>query len=286
MGYIFSAISSIFFTLYIIVKKFAKHKCRSYTLFVGIGYFVCATSVFIIMKICFYIAEPWFDIRLFWAILGGICWSIGLVLFMLSIDKIGVTKAGQYKNLQTPIGALLILFVLSEYQHGNLLLILIAILLTFLGALCYSVSEGNKGSDLKGIVMAIVSAIFYSFNSLLRKMSTGLGFVYSQQAYTSLAIVIFLGIFTLFYKKGSKMLGKDDLIGIGSGVSYYLASIALTISYTYISGTVAFTISQFCAVWITLCGIFVFHEISFRKHWLRVSLGILLSISGIVLLVL
>ena len=286
MGYIFSAISSIFFTIYIIVKKFAKNKCRSYMLFVGLGYFVCASTVFVVMKTCFNLDEPWFDIHLLWAVLGGVCWSIGLVLFMISIERIGVTQSGQYKNLQTPIGSLLILFVMSEYQSSNLWIVLVAIVLTFLGALCYSINEGEQGSDLVGIIMAVISAVFYSLNTLMRKLSASLDFVYSQQAYTSLAIVLCLGIFSLFYNKKEKFWDRDDWIGVGSGVSYYLGSITLTLAYTYISGTVAFTISQFCAVWITLCGIFMFHEISFKKHWFRILMGIVLSILGIVLLVL
>lgn len=286
MGYIFSVISSIFFTLYIIAKKFAKHRCRSYTLFVGIGYFLCASITFVIMKTCFNIDEPWFDVRLLWATLGGVCWSIGLVLFMLAIDRIGVTRAGQYKNLQTPFGSLLILFVLSEYKSFNLILIFLAIISTLLGAICYSINEDKSRGNFKGVIMAVISAIFYSFNSLLRKMSAGFGFVYSQQAYTSLAIVVCLSLFTLCYKRKENAFGADDAIGLGAGISYYIASITLTLAYTYIAGTVAFTISQFCSVWITLCGIFMFHEISFKRHWLRISVGIALSILGIVLLAL
>ncbi len=292
MGYIFSLVASVFFTLYIILKKLAKKRCSTYTFFVGLGYLTCSVIVFVIMKTIFSLEEPWFDIRLLWACLGGLLWAIALVLFMAAIDRIGVARAGQYKNLQAPIGSLLILFALGEYQSSNLWFILTAIFLTFLGALCYSVQQEEGKIDKVGIMMAVASALCYSANSLIRKMVTGFGFIYSQQAYTSLTITVCLFIFLLFRKNNISACNerenfrKTNLVGLTAGVCYFLASITLTLSYTYISGTVAFTISQLCTVWIALCGVFVFKEICFKKHWARIVLGLVLSFFGILMLTL
>jgi len=299
-------ISSIFFTLYIILKKFTKRKFRSYNLFFGLGYFICSLVVFSCLKFFNVTNEPWFDIYLLWACLGGFLWAMALILLMLAIDRIGVARAGQYKNLQAPLGSLLILFLLSEFKDINLYVVISAIFLTFLGALCYSVNAESGYIDLLGISMAIASAILYSINSVIRKMVTGLGFVYSQQLYSSLTIVISIMLFLLVVNKiktnkptkkqdwekvrkectpcVNNFNFKDSCIGLCAGLSYFLASILLTLSYTYISGTVAFIVSQSCAVWTALVGVFVFREMSFKKHWIRILIGLLFSVIGIMLL--
>lgn len=305
MGYTLSFISSIFFTLYIVLKKFTKQKNKNYNLFVGLGYFLCSLTVFLCLKSFKIINEPWFDFRLLWACLGGFMWAIALVMLMSAIDRIGVARAGQYKNLQAPFGALLILFVLSEFKDMNVFIIILAIVLTFLGAICFSIQEQNVRIELKGVFMAVASAVCYSMNSVIRKMVTEFGFVYSQQLYSSLAIVISIAILLFFINgvdknKGDKRgfwlkikkecvgenveCGKDNYIGLGAGLSYFLASIFITLSYTDISGTVAFIISQLCTVWTALSGVFIFREISFKKHWSRILIGLVFSITGIILL--
>jgi glucose uptake protein GlcU len=43
---------------------------------------------------------------------------------------------------------------------------------------------------------------------------------------------------------------------------------------------------QFNAVWTILIGVLIFKEINWRKHWLRLLVGIILAIVSIGLLVL
>lgn len=290
LGYVFALISSLFFTLYVIPKKISKQTPIKYSLFMGLGFFIISIIAFVINKlIVINPKEILTNPILLLSGLGGILWLIGSVLFLTAIDKIGLSRSNQWKNLQGPIGAILTLSFLSEFMDTKVIYIILAIIFILFSAMLFTIRrKDEKVIDKKGIIYAILSAIFFGINALIQKFATNNGLVYAQQVYFSCFVFISALIYIFIKDKNVEVFKeinkKDNILGVIGGIIYYFASFFSTLAYKYILGSVAFTIVQLNAVWTVLVGILIFKEINFRQNWKRISLGIVLAIIGVICL--
>ena len=292
MGYLFAIISSLFFTAYVVPKKLSKQTPIKYSMFMGLGFFIISLIMFYINKILVYNPkETLLNPILLLSALGGVLWLLGSVLFLTAIDKIGLSRSNQWKNLQGPIGAILTLTFLSEFMQTKIIYIILAIISILMSAMLFTIKNSKeKIVDKKGIIYAILSALFFGINALIQKYATNNGLVYSQQVYFAGLVFISSIVYLLVTEKNISVLKninkKDNILGIVGGCTYFFASFFSTLAYKYIPGSIAFTIVQLNAVWTVLVGIIIFKEIDFKKHWLRIILGILLAIIGVIMLLL
>lgn len=290
MGYLFAIISSLFFTFYVVPKKISKQTPTKYSLFMGLGFFIISIIMYIINKVLVYNPqETLLNPILILSGIGGILWLVGSIFFLTAIDKIGLSRSNQWKNLQGPIGAILTLVFLSEFIQTKVIYIILAIIFILVSAMLFTIkNKGEKIVDKKGIIYAILSALFFGTNALIQKYATNNGLVYSQQVYFSGLVFISAFVYLLVKERNIKFLGdiksKDNILGIIGGFIYFFASFFSTLAYKYIPGSIAFTIVQLNAVWTVLVGIIIFKEIDFKKNWLRIILGILLAIIGVIML--
>ena len=70
------------------------------------------------------------------------------------------------------------------------------------------------------------------------------------------------------------------------GVLFFCNSSFLVLAYSYLEGCVVLMLHQLNAIWLFLLGVFVFKEIDFKKHWLRLIVGLVFSAVGLFMLVL
>ena len=70
------------------------------------------------------------------------------------------------------------------------------------------------------------------------------------------------------------------------GVLFFGNASFNVLAYRYVEGSIVSMLHQLNAVWLFLIGVFVFKEIDFRKHWLRLTSGLVLSVIGVVMLIL
>ncbi len=290
MGYLFAIISSLFFTFYVVPKKISKQTPTKYSLFMGLGFFIISIIMYIINKVLIYNPqETILNPILILSGIGGILWLVGSIFFLTAIDKIGLSRSNQWKNLQGPIGAILTLVFLSEFTQTKVIYIILAIIFILVSAMLFTIkNKGEKNVDKKGIIYAILSALFFGTNALIQKYATNNGLVYSQQVYFSGLVFISAFVYLLVKERNIKFLGdiksKDNILGIVGGFIYFFASFFSTLAYKYIPGSIAFTIVQLNAVWTVLVGIIIFKEINFKKNCPRIILGILLAIIGVIML--
>lgn len=290
MGYLFAIISSLFFTFYVVPKKISKQTPTKYSLFMGLGFFIISIIMYIINKIFVYNPqETLLNPILILSGIGGILWLVGSVFFLTAIDKIGLSRSNQWKNLQGPIGAILTLVFLSEFIQTKVIYIILAIIFILISAMLFTIkNKDEKIIDKKGIIYAILSALFFGTNALIQKYATNNGLVYSQQVYFSGLVFISAFVYLLVKERNIKFLkdikSKDNILGIIGGFIYFFASFFSTLAYKYIPGSIAFTIVQLNAVWTVLVGILIFKEIDFKNNWPRIILGILLAIVGVIML--
>jgi len=290
LGYIFAMLSSLFSAIYVIPKKISKQKPIVYVMFMGLGFFLISTISYIIIKINSNIQETLLNPNLLFACFGGVIFTIASTFVLSAIDKIGLAKANQWKSLQGPIGTFLILIILSEVKNTKVLFIILAAIFLASSAMLFTIREKEKSSnDKKGIIYALFAAFFFGVFALIQKFLTNKGLVYSQHIFISLFIFISGLIYVLIKEKNLKELtkiNKDTYLSILSGILYYFVSFFNSLAYKYIPGSIAFMLHQLNAVWLFLFGVFIFKEINFKKNWIRLTIGLICSLIGILMLLL
>ena len=142
--------------------------------------------------------------------------------------------------------------------------------------------------DKKGIFYALISALFYGVNALMRKYTSDANLIYEQQLYSAVFMLLTCLIYIICKDKSLKKLGrfatKDNFLALLAGIVYYFATYFFITAYKYIQGSIAYTIVQLNTIFTIFFGICVFKELEFKKNWLRISLGVLLAVVGLVVL--
>lgn len=289
IGYVLAIITSIFFSIYVIPKKMVKEKTIYYTVFLTLGFFITSAilySIFNIIGICKEIVSIPIAIIL---IVRGLFWFLSAYVYAIAIDKIGVSRAVQYQSLKTPFGVILTLFFLEEFLVTNTLTITLATVLTFLSALLLTIKKApDKKIDKKGIIYATISAILLATTNLLQKWVTNQGIVYSQHIFTAISSFLFACLFVLLKDKNMKNVisttRKTKTLATLGGCAFYFASFFQALAYKRLPASIVTIIVQLSSIWSILIGIIVFKEIDIKKHWQRISLGIIITIISIVIL--
>lgn len=289
IGYLLAILSSLFFGIYIIPKKLVKTDTKYYLFYMSLGFVFISLIAYFSTLFTGNNHEMLFHPVLLLVCLRGISWFIASNLFLISIDKIGMSRSTQYKNLKGPLGVLLTLIFLSEFKVTNVMLVLLAAILTFLSAVLFTIKKDNKKEiDKSGIVYACIASLFLGVNALIQKYVTNCGFIYTQQLYQSITIMITSFIYVLMKDKSITNLQsltlRNKLLAFIGGLLYYFATYFNTLAYKYLPASIAFTIINMSGVWTVLIGILLFKEIDFKKNYKRILFGIFLSIIAIFIL--
>ena len=291
LGYIFAIISSIFSAIYVVPKKLSKRKPATYAMFMGIGYFTVSIIGFVLLKELKYIDEPFFFPHIIVACINGIVWTVASVAVLSSIDRIGLAKSNQWKSLQGPIGAFLMLAFFSEFLTTKVIFILLAIVFITFAAMMFSTREKDTDSvDKVGILYALLAAVFYGLYTFIKKYLTNEGTLFAQQIYTSLFVFISAASYTLIKYRTLKIdtaeTKREIYLPLLGGLLFFGNASFNVLAYKYTEGSIVAMLHQLNAIWLFLIGVFLFKEIEFKKHWLRLVAGLILSIIGVVMLIL
>ena len=290
LGVFFAVIVSVLFAVYAVPRKYSKQNAALYTMWVGVAYFV--GSVVVCSAVWGFglreqenLLSPWHVLTA----LRGVVWVCGIVSFNIAIDKIGLTRFNQWKNFQGPIGTLLMLTFLNEVVGSKVLWLLLGMTAMFISAVLFTIKSdnGSKQSNTSGILFSLFAAACFGVTAFINKIITNQGFIYSQLLYHSLSVVVSAAIIFVIQKRKPKeilRLSRENWLPFISGVMFLTATILSIFSYTMIVGSVSWSITQLNAVWTILIGIFVFKEVSFKKHWLRIITGFIFAIVAIIFL--
>lgn len=289
IGYIYAIIAALFFALYIVPKKLTKQKPILFSFFMGAGFLFGSMILYLISVFITKNPETFANWYLAYSILAGILWAFGSIFLLTSIDKIGLARSNQRKNLQGPIGVILSLIILSEFLHANALFAILAGFTIFISALFLNIRhKDGKKIDRKGIRLAVLSALMFGIVTVLNKFVTNHSAIYSQLIVWSFFTFATIAIYILNKKILKNELlttaRKDMKMGFFWGLLYSLAGFFMLRSYAYIPASISFTIIQLNALVVIAIGIMFFKEIDFRKNIWRISGGLLFAIIGILLL--
>ncbi len=285
-GYFWAVLSSVFFSLYIVPRKLSKTHPVVFSFLMSFSFFLVSSVVYIVAGM-YGTAEKIHPILLL-SPLAGIIWAFSFVYFIRSIDMLGLSRSNQWKNLQGPVGTLLSLVILKEYERVNPIYALLSAVCIYVSALYFiNTSSTEKHITKQGVYLALISGVGFGMVAVIQKAVTSQSGVYLQQVIWSLSISLSL----LYYLRRQSLIqtviptDKIQLVyGLSAGVLYALASYSQLLSFSVLSASIAFTIIQINALWTILIGIFVFREIHMGKYRKNVIIGIVFTIMGIVLL--
>jgi len=290
LGVFFSVLVSILFAVYAVPRKFSQQNAVLYTMWTGVAYLlgsvaVCSVVWGLGLEKQENLLSPWHLLTA----LRGIIWVAGIASFNIAIDKIGLARFNQWKNFQGPIGTLLMLAFLHEVTGAKVLWLLLGMTAMFISAVLFTIpsGDGNRKENASGILFALFAAACFGLTAFINKIVTNHGFIYSQLLYHSLAVVAAAAIFFVIQTGKPKelfRLSPENWLPATSGALFLAATLLSIFSYTMIAGGVAWSITQLNAVWTILIGIFVFREVSFKKHWQRIIVGFVFAMAAIVFL--
>lgn len=288
MGYIFAVVSSVFFSLYVVPRKLSKLSPVTFSFFMALSFSISSIALYLFQPLLKF--HETFSPLLWWSVLAGLIWATSFVLFVKSIDLIGLSRSNQWKNLQGPVAAFLSLIILSEYLTTNPLFAILAALAIFLSAIFFTISrDQEKTINIRGVYLAMLSALGFGSVAVIQKFVTTNVGVYSQQVIWSLSIFISLLVYVLLKKRLKELLTSsrgEIFLGLAAGLLYLGASLFQLFSYKFLDASISFTIIQMNAFWTIAIGILVFKEINIRKYYKNISLGLIFTLAGIILLVL
>jgi len=315
-GVILSLIVSVLFAVYAVPRKYSKQNPALYTMWVGIAYLAGSIAVCsVVWGFGLQEQENLLDTRHLLSALRGVAWVCGTACFNIAIDKIGLVRFNQWKNFQGPIGTLLMLTFLDEVVGAKAVWLLAGMMAMFISAVLFTITweRGRPACKLQktrsvgtrhalslhlwfcnypspsqsGILYALLAAACFGFTAFINKIVTNQGFIYSQLLYHSLSVVVAAAaLFIIQTGKPKEILriSRECLPPAMSGAMFLVATILSIFSYTMITGGVAWSITQLNAVWTMLIGIFIFREVSFRKHRRRIISGFAFAVAAIALL--
>lgn len=289
-GFIFALIGSIFMGLYVAPKKLAKQDSLLFTLVMVFGFFIGS-----LLMLLFSSSLPEFSSKMSGnyfniSLLMGPIWAAGLYLFVMSVGRIGVSKANPWKNFSPVFGILLGFLILKEYATVKPFYVVAGGVLIVLSA--YVLTKTNDGkseqepADFRGILMAVLAGFLFAVVTILNKMAIPIG-VLEQQAIWSMSSLFSLLFLSFALKKNVfEVSKKDNLIAFGAGFIYLGAAYFMLSSYKFLEASIAYTIVQANTIWAVAGGVLFFHEIDVSKYKWIILLGVLTGVIGIVFLAL
>jgi len=274
-------------------------------MWMGIAYFIGTIALIsIIWGLGFEKPEnllnPWHLLT----VLRGFIWVLGMAAYNIAIDKIGLTRFNQWKNIQGPVGTLLILFIIADMVSGiKIFFLLLGMAVMFCSAWLFQIktdAKFDRKNTVPGILFAVFSGVCFGVSALLnsivsRPAIVGDTFTFAQLLYHSASLIIFSVIVYMIIGNKPNSTARQrfsEIIAVNkktwlpfiSGAMFLAATLLTIYSYRMIPNAVAWSITQLNVFWTVLAGVFFFKEVSFQKHWRRITAGVVLAIGSAVLL--
>src|SRR3989338_5590263 len=278
--FLLAVVSSLFFSLYVVPRKYSILSPVHFGLFTGLGFFVGSLLLLFLQPVLQF--DEVLTIDLLWSVAAGIVWAYGLVMLIRAIDAIGLSRSNQWKNLQGPIGVLLSLILLGEYAITNVSYVLFAALAMFASAIFFTIRETVEEQRVgdRAIYFALMSAVAFGVVTIINKHVTMVSGVYLQQIVWSSSIFLSLLVYMLWSNGTVRSIfavpRRQITLGLLAGFLYLGASYFMLTAYRHLPASIGFTIIQLNAVWTIAIGIFFFKEIHAQRHLWRVAFGLIM----------
>ena len=192
--------------------------------------------------------------------------------------------------------------------------LLLGIVVMFCSALLFQINNlsmqtktdakatGAIKNTKSGIAFALFSGLCFGVTAFLnsvvsRPAITGDTFTFAQLLYHSASLVLFsVLVYMISANRPDKTrtakqrfkdilkVSKETRLPFIAGSMYLAATLLTILSYRMIPNAVAWSITQLNVFWTLLAGVFFFKEINYKRHWLRLTTGVIMAAGACVLL--
>ncbi len=289
LGFGLALLAALAFGLYMVPRRFSTSSSWDFSTYMGIG--IAATLAVPLIG-----GSGEFVLRGFLlALLSGLVFALATHLFVLAVDRLGLTRATPVKNLAGVFGTLFGLTILAEYRSAGLLVVaqlvagslMIAVgayLIGGVGAPQADSAGGSARRQAAGFALAFLSAACFGFYLVPLRLSLPLG---SGLGYLGMGIGTLVGLLAPRLVVGSpRWSGRDSWLGLLAGVLLALGVLFGTPATRLIGLSVAWPLTQLNTFVALAAGLYWLHEFDARRERRRLALATLLTVAGIGLLAL
>ncbi len=266
-------LSAFFHSSWNILIKSAKNK-HSFTVHIHIA----ATIFMTIVLVAFFREAIYFDKV---TVLFALCSA-----FFFSLYQISVAEAYRLADVSMvyPITTSSPLFIIvwAYFLLGEKISLIgfIGVIFTIAGCYIMNMTKGGSKTALRGIIVAGLAALFYSFGAMADKMGVTsvntILYIYLMTFFSTIFTSLFVGI-THMNMKRAKIEWKLVILG---GITLACSTIFYRLGLVDIPIAYATSLRQISAFFGLLMGIILFKE----SYGLKRALGCVVIISGIILI--
>lgn len=310
IGILASLLSAIFFGLYPATRRYVSSGINDYMISMTLG--VLASSV-LFSKIA---GTQILNLPTYHWILGliaGGLWSLGTILYVYSVDCIGVGRATPVKNITAALGVVFGLVIFQEYRElgsfGLLYLISGTFLVVLSGKYLGSIQgrhgvarptcpvnlvvpdffhEKKKTALTAGLILALSTAFIYGIQSIpvrVLSFSTNSAFEFLPAVGTGALSVSLASNLVLTTKRAWREVPvSEHMIATLGGLLWTTAFVGLALGIKLVGLSISWPIAMSSTVFAVLYGLFIGKEVDFSSNRNEIIQGLFFGILGIIFL--
>ncbi len=282
--------------LYMVPRKQSKLSQKAYTFWMGCG-LLAGTSIIGIATGRGLPRSTAAQYALMVA--SGIVWATGTLAYCSAVKSIGLSRSTPIKNTSAILGTFfgIILFHEFSFQRifptvmvilGSVAVVVSAAVLARVESIDEAEGSLERLNLLKGVLAAVWAAIAYSAYTIPMKIVYASGVTPSEFLFfMGQGCFIGMMMLTLLMKTATtnSITWRDRRMAMLSGVMWAGGSLCANMAIEKIGVAVAWPLTKNTVIAV-LYGVFILKEVDTHKHRKSLSLGLILSVIGVVLLAL
>lgn len=313
LGILASIIAALFFGLYPAPRRYVRSGIIDFMISMSLGVIITSVALSVSFRISVLVLN-FYQIGL--SLLAGGLWGIAIILYVYSVDCVGVGRATPVKNITAVFGVIFGLVFFQEYVGlslwqfvylgvGTFLVVYAAkILGSVRGKLGVArptcpvnlvtpdfLHEDKKENIITGGILAFGAAVFFGINTIpLKLLSIS---VNNTPEFFPIAVIRGLGAlmtaiiadFVLTSEHTWKESSlKEHLFAGLSGLLWTGGFLGLILGIRLIGLSISWPLAMSSTVFAVLYGLFIGKEVDFASQKKEVLGGIFLGVLGIILL--
>jgi len=272
IGFLYGIVAIVMWGSYLVPFKKIKADVNYSQFLMCIGISITAFIVSIIIKTPLSIG--------LWGIIGGLMWVVGNYLSLIAVKEIGISRAFPLWIINVLVSfAWGVIYFKELTTFMNIIFGLIGAVCIFIG--CFTIGRIRKSrekSTKKGVALALTAGLLFGSGGVPLLMSN----LPAEQFYFQMSIGVLLTSLIIFLLK-IRIPSKPQLVeGFSSGVIWSIANFFGLHTFIIMGISRGLPITQICALFGTVWGIFYFKEFTERKQILQIMISAIIILVGAV----
>lgn len=310
IGILASLMAAAFFGLYPVPRRYVEFGINDYMISMTLGV-LASTVVFSLFSGFPFLSLPTYEIIV--GLIAGILWTLGTILYVYSVDCIGVGRATPVKNITAALGVIFGLVIFQEYRGlaaSEFVFLSVGTAFIIASGKYLGSVQGKEGvarpscpvdlivpdflsDDRKtfltaGLIFAVATAFAYGVQSIpVRVLSFSTDSVFEFLPYVGLGAfltsIVSDAILTSDHTWRKVPLSGHSIAAF-SGLLWTVAFIGLAIGIKLVGLSVGWPLAMSSTIFAVFYGLSIGGEVGFEEQRREILQGLAFGILGIILL--